>query len=585
MARCKMIAQARSSFSSKYTAHYRSHSVPSSSTLTHEGTINENSYKLKQKETKLLSNFELSHASITNPISQKKEYFMGILCKSKYDGVGLREPIDIGIALDISGSMESSMNSKDESRLNIAIKSLITFIKNLSENDNISITAFDHECTDIVSFSNAKKFLQNKKNIEKINELKPRGGTDIYKGLNQVYRNLQNPENKNINKCRRIILITDMLYNDQDENFNCLCKEIAENNIYLTVLGISNSFNTDLTEHISKIKGFNYYIISTEEDMKKYLVDEFNYICFPLSFNEKLEIISPFIKIKSVIGTGYKELKEQKENIEWNTDTHKLFDKEFKQEIFFLLLYFKRKGKILPKPVILCISQFLKEMHRKTISEINTSFPSALTKYRKDYFVKGGMILIKLDENYVKEDNICQISLSCEDKNKIKYNRDIVYNFNFEKKQQDFFSDENIEVSLGLYYFTKFNRKIMKICNEEYEKKEKNSVDFILNDKFNGIKQDIIIMLREHYNKYKVNDNLNKYLTNMDDICKKAEAYAKEKLKEEKDEIKLNENEEEENEEEEDENEKKDKKTNAKKKGKKATTKKKLLGRKRKKGK
>jgi len=71
-----------------------------------------------------------------------------------------------------------------------------------------------------------------------------------------------------------------------------------DNNIFLTILGISESFNTELTESISKIKRCNYYIILNEKDVKKYLIDEFNYICFPLSFNEKLEILSPFLKVK-----------------------------------------------------------------------------------------------------------------------------------------------------------------------------------------------------------------------------------------------------------------------------------------------
>lgn len=573
MARFKMVAQARSSYSSKYTKY--THNVPSSTTLTYEGMINENFYKQKKKETKLLSNFEISYASIMNPITQRREYFLGLLSKSKYDGVGLREPIDIGIVLDISGSMDTKMNKKGESRLDIAKKSLITFIDNLKEKDNISITAFNDECTKIISFSNAKKFLDNKKNIDKINKLESSGGTDIYKGLMQVYENLKK-NNKNKNQYRRIILITDMIYYE-DQNFIDSCKEMADNNIFLTILGISESFNTELTESISKIKGCNYYIILNDKDMKKYLIDEFNYICFPLSFNEKLEILSPFLKVKSIIGTGYKELKERKENIEWDTNTHKLFDKEFKQNIFFLLLYFKRKGKILPKPVILCISQFLKEMHKKTISEINTTFPSALTNYRKDFYAKGGMILIKLDENYVKEDNICQFSLSCEDKNNIKYNKDLV--FSFQKKEEDFFSDQNIEVTLGMYYFAKFNRKIMKICNEEYKNKIKNSLDFITDDKFSAIKNDIMNFLKNHYNKYTVNNNLGKYLTNMGDICKNAETYAKEKLKDlKKNEIELDENQKE-------EKSNSIKKNKKGKKEKKIVSNNKLLGKKRKKNK
>ena len=187
-----MLAQARSSFSSKYTKNANNHNVPSSTTLTYEGIINENFFKLKKKEIKLFVNFEISYASIINPITQKREYFLGLLSKSKYDGVGIREPIDIGIVLDISGSMDSDMNEKGESRLDIAKKSLITFINNLNETDNISISAFNTECTKIISFSNAKKFLEDKKNINKINNLKPNGGTDIYIGLKQVYENLKN---------------------------------------------------------------------------------------------------------------------------------------------------------------------------------------------------------------------------------------------------------------------------------------------------------------------------------------------------------------------------------------------------------
>ena len=530
MARFKMVAQARSAFSSKYTRNYCSHNVPSSTTLTHEGIINENYYKLKQRETKLISNFEMSHASIKNPITQKREYFLGILCKSKYDGVGIREPIDIGIVLDISGSMDSCMNTKGETRLDISKKSLITFINNLDEKDNISISAFNNKSINITSFTNAKTFLEKEGNIDIINKLTSNGGTDIYQGLNAVYQDLKKNEKKS-NKHRRIILITDMEY-FHDQEFIDLCKEMSDNNIYLTILGISESFNTNLTELISKMKGCNYYIILNEADMKKYLIDEFNYICFPLSFNEKLEIISPFLKIKSIIGTGYKQLTEKKEDLEWNTDTHKLFDKEFKQNIFFLLLYFKRKGKILPKPVILCISQFIKKMHTKTISQINTTFPSALTKYENNYYVKGGMILIKLDENYLNENNICQISINGEDYNNKKYYKDLVYNF--EKKTDDFFSDENIEVTLGMYYFTKLNRKIMKICNEEYDIEQKNNLDFMLDKRFNILKNDVTNFLKSHYDKYSINKNMDKYLKNMDEICKNATNYAKEKKDESK---------------------------------------------------
>lgn len=50
-----MVAQARSSYSSKYTKY--THNIPSSTTLTYEGMINENFYKLKKKRNKIIIKF------------------------------------------------------------------------------------------------------------------------------------------------------------------------------------------------------------------------------------------------------------------------------------------------------------------------------------------------------------------------------------------------------------------------------------------------------------------------------------------------------------------------------------------------
>ena len=76
--------------------------VPSSTTLTYEGLFSENYFKIKEKENKAFYNFEISNASILNPLTNKREYYLGVLLKSKYDGIGLREPIDIGLSVDIS---------------------------------------------------------------------------------------------------------------------------------------------------------------------------------------------------------------------------------------------------------------------------------------------------------------------------------------------------------------------------------------------------------------------------------------------------------------------------------------------------
>ena len=97
--------------------------------IPYEGVINENYFKIQQKETDLSANLEIYKNITKNPFNKKLEYFLGILTKSKYDGVGRKlDEIDISIALDISGSMNSRIEQKE------TFKELA--LKNENENEN-----------------------------------------------------------------------------------------------------------------------------------------------------------------------------------------------------------------------------------------------------------------------------------------------------------------------------------------------------------------------------------------------------------------------------------------------------------------
>ena len=110
----KSIGPARGVMRSEYSY---SNVVPSSTTLTYEGIFNSTYFELNSKETQKSMNMEISLASVKNPISNKKEIWLGTLLKSKHDGQKINNSIDISIALDISGSMSGE-------RINMAKKSL-----------------------------------------------------------------------------------------------------------------------------------------------------------------------------------------------------------------------------------------------------------------------------------------------------------------------------------------------------------------------------------------------------------------------------------------------------------------------------
>ena len=140
--------------------------------ITYDGLINENYFKTTPETTKTNS-IEFSHCQTLNPFTKKPETFLGLILKSKFDGIGIKEPIDISIALDISGSMSSPIKINDkngENRLNIAIEACKKLIENLDESVNLCLYAFDDKIENIFDMSPKKDLIPK---LPLLNELKP----------------------------------------------------------------------------------------------------------------------------------------------------------------------------------------------------------------------------------------------------------------------------------------------------------------------------------------------------------------------------------------------------------------------------
>ena len=108
------------------------------------------------------------------------------------------------------------------------------------------------------------------------------------------------------------------------------------------------------------------------------------------------------------------------------------------------------------------------------ICQILTSFPSQLKiLHENKIYIEGGMMLLKLDKTTIKNENIMKFDIDYYDEleNK-KDNINVEYSFKRENTEKDYyFSDSKIEIALGLFYFTKYNRR-MKICSKENNKKK-----------------------------------------------------------------------------------------------------------------
>ena len=153
--------------------------------ITYDGVINEKYFKIDTRESQFINNLEISHCQVRNPMTNEIEYFLGLLIKSKYDGTpGIREPVDICITLDISGSMNSHIGCEQKdpkTRNDLSVESIVKLVQQLNDEDGIAINTFDVLSHNIVPFRLKKNLTE--KNIYDIKKIKPMGNENIYNAL------------------------------------------------------------------------------------------------------------------------------------------------------------------------------------------------------------------------------------------------------------------------------------------------------------------------------------------------------------------------------------------------------------------
>ena len=384
--------------------------------ITYDGIINENYFQINDRETNLLNNLEISHCRIKNPITGEIEQFLGLLLKSKYDGTpGIREPIDICITLDISGSMSSHIGpyqNNAKTRNDLSVEAIVKLTQQLNEEDGIAINTFDEISHNIVPFT-LKKYL-TKKNIDDVRKIHPTGNENIYNALKGAMEQLL----ESTKKSKRIILITDLWAHDSDlKDFKELFhKCVYEDEIEVTIIGISQDANSHLAKVVSYEKGCNYYNVLESNDLEKYLVRQFNYLCFPYAYNINIKYQSNNLKVIETIGVGDKKI----------------------------------------------------EGNNVKICEIGSAVPSELKMINGNYYMEGGLILLKLEKqnkSNKKVDFSCDLILEYNDRNNQKYEQKYNYKVENDDYKRDFFSSKTIEHGMALYYYTNMCVKLLNYKN------------------------------------------------------------------------------------------------------------------------
>jgi uncharacterized protein YegL len=426
------------------------------------GIFGEQIYPLNSKEENKLLSLEVNlayHPDITKDNSSNK-LFIGCQIKSKYDGIGNRnQPIDVVIILDVSGSMETGLkNSENGNKLNLSINAIRKLVEKLDSEDRIGLCTFNNISEEIFPLTERKCL-----NLDShINDLVADGSTNISVGMKCGIEIMQKGVNSNRSCIKRIILITDM-GNDVEENENLInyINQASDYGIFISIIGVGYDLDVNLIERVSKTKGFNYFSVVEDAQLQE-IFENFNLNFFPIASDITLSIESNDIVVEKVYGTNFDNKILQLSN-QWNTHNHLISNSKVRNYVKFLHLYFNRIGKRLPKPVLSNIIRCWSE--KKVLNNLcdmgTLSATKLICENGKDY-MQGKFFIIKCSPI-----NQLPANIDVAARLKLLY-KDLEGNSHEDKYyiRRRFIGssslDINISIGLCAFFHGKFMRQIMR---------------------------------------------------------------------------------------------------------------------------
>lgn len=157
------------------------------------------------------------------------------------------EKEDAGLNLTLVLDHSNSMTGIRLDRVKVAATEIIN---NLSDQDIISVVGFNDRAEVVIGATAAK---EKKVLAAKTRMMRASGGTEMYQGL--LAGVMENRKNLRQDRVNHIILLTDgNTYGDQDKCME-LAREIAEEGISVSTLGLGSEWNDKFLDEIASITG------------------------------------------------------------------------------------------------------------------------------------------------------------------------------------------------------------------------------------------------------------------------------------------------------------------------------------------
>lgn len=196
---------------------------------------------------------------------------------------GSRPPLDLEVAVDVSGSMGSA------GKIDFVRQGLNLLVDGLKDGDRFGLVTYNDgvqapfPMADITGNRPALHAI--------VNGLTAGGGTNFYGGLERGFQELQ--KSYDSGRQNRVILLSDGQPTAGDTNQDdilSMSKGYNSDGMGLTTIGLGTSFNAALMSKLALQADGNYYFLEDSGAVSDVFTEELNYFTVPIAYDLTLQV-------------------------------------------------------------------------------------------------------------------------------------------------------------------------------------------------------------------------------------------------------------------------------------------------------
>jgi Ca-activated chloride channel family protein len=195
-----------------------------------------------------------------------------------------RKPLNLVVVVDHSGSMW------DDQRIDKVKSGLHTLVQNLGADDRLALVQFDDRVDVLVPFAETL----DKPHLDQvIDNLTPRGATDIYDGLEQGFELAATSFSSD--RQNRVIFLSDGMAtagNTSQTDIIAMADRYVTDGIGLTTIGVGLSFDVQLMRGLAEHGSGNFYFLEDAAAASEVFTQELDYFVTPLALDVHVDATS-----------------------------------------------------------------------------------------------------------------------------------------------------------------------------------------------------------------------------------------------------------------------------------------------------